>query len=641
MFRGRSTLIYLVLALGLFCYLTFVDKKYQGTEDRAKAQLHLLTFAPDDVTGLEITNLHGTFNFQKKGDHWEITSPVSTLADSATMSEIIGMIDDAQPQRTMEMKGSDQENEKNLREWGLLPAADKAVVHLKDRSVELLIGRKVAINSSTYARTSEHRDAPVSIIPITVKDALEKNLSDFRSRNVFDFEPEKVTRVAASVANTPTTPAQESEVDYKNGRWSMQKPLVARASAADVLTLLQHVLGLRVTDFVTDEPGNSSKYGLTTPSTTLSVTVGADDEGILQIGSPVPGKTGEVYAQRVKSNAIFTLQQSNIAEIVQLLANVRDRHVLPIDRAAVSGISFDIAGPKPVKADLRRDKNGVWQVVGASAGTADVGRVTDVISRLSDLMTTPAIKDSAPDLKPFGLDAPTGKITLASSNDKESISLLIGKTENNLTYVRNSIEPFIYTVPADAFAFLGDNLSYRDKRAVTLDATKVKGLTITAQDRPPLVLERSEGGTWTATNAKDRQVDATKADSQVSILCNLQAQTWLGAPKPEYALDRPVLRFTLQSTAPAPTIINIGAPLPDGTHAAQVQGQPDAFALSEGDFGLLNASSLQMIPGEVPATNAAPAAAVTNAAPAAATNAPPATPAKPAPPAKKKKKKSH
>lgn len=65
MFRGRSTLIYLVLALGLLCYLTFVDKKFQGTDERAKAQLHLLTFTPDDVTGLEITNVHGTFNFQR------------------------------------------------------------------------------------------------------------------------------------------------------------------------------------------------------------------------------------------------------------------------------------------------------------------------------------------------------------------------------------------------------------------------------------------------------------------------------------------------------------------------------------------------------------------------------------------------
>ncbi len=37
MFRGRSTFILLVLTLGGLCYLTFVDKKFQGTDERAKA----------------------------------------------------------------------------------------------------------------------------------------------------------------------------------------------------------------------------------------------------------------------------------------------------------------------------------------------------------------------------------------------------------------------------------------------------------------------------------------------------------------------------------------------------------------------------------------------------------------------------
>jgi hypothetical protein len=639
MFRGRSTIIYLVIALGLVCYLTFIDKKIPGTQERLDADSQLFKFDQNDVTGLEISTVKGSFTFQKKGDHWEITSPVNTLADDATIMEVLGQIAFAQPQRTIPLDGSPEENEKNLRAWGLDPATDKAVIHLADKSLELLIGRKVAINASVYARTSQRENAPVRVIPDTIKDALEKTLSDFRSRNVFDFDVDKVTRVATTVANTPTTPAQECEADLKLGRWTLEKPLVARASTNAVETVLHTILALRVADFVTDEPGNTAKYGLTTPSATISVTVGVDDEGVLQIGSPVPGKPDQVYAQRLKSNAIFTLEQVSIAQVVTNLPNVRDRHVLPFDPGTATAVSFDLSGPKPVRASLRRDKMGVWQVVGDSAGAADVGKITDLLTRLAALETTPVIKDSAPDLKPFGLDQPTGRITLSASDSKNPLVLTLGKSENHLVYVQNSLEPFIYTLPDTTFDFLGDNLFYRDKRVIDLTAAKVTTMTVTAQGKPPLVLDRSPGGTWTAENAKDRAIDATKSDSQASILCDLQAQAWLGAPKPAYGLDHPVLTFSIQADQPKPTVLKIGATLPDGTHAAQVQGSLEVFAMSEGDFGLLNASSLQLIPGEAASTNAAPA---THEPPApTATNAAPASPEKSAAPEKKKKKKRH
>ena len=73
MFRNSSTYVYLAIALGLFCYVTFIDKKIPGTKEREEAETQLFKFNPDDVTGLEITNLHGFFFFEKEDGHWEIT----------------------------------------------------------------------------------------------------------------------------------------------------------------------------------------------------------------------------------------------------------------------------------------------------------------------------------------------------------------------------------------------------------------------------------------------------------------------------------------------------------------------------------------------------------------------------------------
>ena len=617
MFRNSSTYFYLAEALGLFCYLVFIDKKIPGTKEREEAETELFQLNPDDVTALEITNVHGFFYFQKIDNHWEIKKPVTTPADGAAVDGVINQIAFAQPQRIIRVDGSSDKDTANLKEWGLIPAAERVVIHAKDKKYELLVGRKMAINDSVYARASGRKNEPVRIIPSTVKDILQKDLSDFRSRGVFDFDLDKATQVATRIADTSTTPGQhpgqQCEVDLKDGKWTLQSPLVARASDADVQALLSKILAERAVDFVTDDASNLSPYGLTSPAATLSVTLKTGEPMVLEIGGPVPGKPDQVYAQRLKSNSVFTLTKSSVDDLLKAVPNVRDRHVLPFDPNKALGLTWSFGAKK---GQARAD-HALWSAVGDAEGPADVGKVTDLLAKLSQLETTPVLKDSATDLKPFGLDKPQGKITIQSPEFKpgSTLSLLIGKAENKLLYVRNSAEPFIYTVPDNAFDFLpANNLALRDARAINLKRDQVKSMTITAGSGPPVTLTRSPGGTWSAANVKDRMVDSLKADTQASLFCQLQARTWLGPALPSYGLAKPVLTIAVMADQPAPTVLHIGAALPDGSHAAQVEGEPAAFAIADGDYGILNASSLQLVPKELPgattpATNAPSAVA--------------------------------
>jgi len=620
MFRNSSTYIYLAVAVGLFCYLTFIDKKIPGTKEREEAETELFQLNPDDVTALEITNVHGFFYFQKIDNHWEIKKPVATPADGAAVDSVINQIAFAQPQRIIRVDGSSDKDTANLKEWGLIPPAERVVIHTPAKNYELLVGRKMAINDSVYARASGRKNEPVRIIPGTVKDILQKDLSDFRSRSVFDFDLDQATQVATRIADTSATagqhPGQQCEVDLKDGKWTLQSPLVARASDTDVQALLSKILGLRAVDFVTDDASNLSPYGLTSPAATLSVTLKTGEPMVLEIGGPVPDKPDQVYAQRLKSNSVFTLTRSSVDDLLKAVPNVRDRHVLPFDPDKALGLTWSFGAKKgQVRAD-----HALWNTLGSAEGPADVGKVTDLLAKLSQLETTPVLKDSATDLRPFGLDKPQGKITIESPEFKPgpTLTLLIGKAENKLLYVRNSAEPFIYTVPDNAFDFLpANNFALRDARAINLKRDQVKSMTITAGSEPPVTLTRSPGGTWSAANVKDRMVDSLKADTQASLFCQLQAKTWLGPALPAYGLAKPVLTIAVMADQPIPTVLHIGAVLPDGSHAAQVEGEPTTFALADGDYGILNASSLQLIPKELSATNAPSAVApATNAAPA-------------------------
>ena len=602
MSRHRSTFIYLALAVGLLCYLTFIDKKIPGTKEREASENQLFLFNRDEVTGLEVRNVHGAFVFQKNSTgHWEIKSPVNTPADSTAVEEVINQIAYTQPQRVIPIDGSDKGTEATLKEWGLSPAAERAIIRTKDQTYELLVGRKMAINDSVYARVKGRKNEPVRIIPNTVKMVLEKDLSDFRSRNVFDFDTDKVNQVTSKVSDTATTPAQECEIDLKGAKWSLQKPLVARASTSNVQELLNKILGLRVSDFVTDDASNLSSYGLTSPSATLSVTVQPQDEVVLQIGGPVPDKAGQVYAQKLSSNSVFTLPKAAVDDLLRALPNVRDRHVFPFDPGKATALAFTLPG----KTGAMRNEKGLWNTVDSDIGRADVGKVTDLLARLSQLETTPVLQDSAVDLKPFGLDQPRGKITVQAPEYAQGITLLIGLDQNKLLYVRNSTEPFIYTVPETAFDFLpATNLPLLDARAINLELSQVKRMTITASPAPAIVLTRSAGGTWTAANLKDRMVDSVKADTQASLFCQLQAKTWLGANQPAYGLSSPVLTLSIQANQPAPTVLRVGALLPSGDHPAQIEGNPIIFSITDGDYGILNSSSLLPIPSVLSGTNA-------------------------------------
>lgn len=618
MARHRSTFVYLAIALGLICYLTFIDRKIPGTKAEEDSQNEIFNFNRDDVVGLEVDNVHGAFVFQKKGDHWEIKSPVETLADTATVEEVINQIAYGQPQRVIPIDPDDKGTAAALKEWGLSPAAERASIRTKTKSYELFVGRKMAINDSVYARSSSRRNAPVRIIPHTIKLVLEKDLSDFRSRNVFDFETAKVTKVASRVYDPATNSAQECEADLEDGKWQLEKPLVARASETDVQSLLNKILGLRVVDFISDSATNLTSYGLTSPAATLSVTVQPQEELSLQIGTAVPGKPDQVYAQRLTSNSVFTLTKASLDEVLRALPSVRDRHVLPFDAATATGLAFSFQ----TKNGQARKENGLWNTVGADVGRADVGKVTDLLARLSQLETTPTLKDSATDLKPFGLDKPQGKITVTPGGGG-AITLSIGRDENGLLYVQNSLEPFIYTVSDKAFDFLeADNLSLLDGRAIDLPLSDVKSMTITAPPEPAIELKRSMGGTWNAANVKDRMVDSVKADTQASLFCQLLAKQWLGPNKPAYELNKPVLTIAAV-TSQGTTTLRIGAQLPDGSRAAELNKSPIIFSISDGDYGLLNASSLQPIPAVMNSpTNSAPTTPAAPAKPAA----PPKTP---------------
>ena len=65
MSRYSSTFIYIILALGLLFYLTFIDKKMPGTKEQEESETQLYKLSQDDVIKIyygELTDLNFTIS---------------------------------------------------------------------------------------------------------------------------------------------------------------------------------------------------------------------------------------------------------------------------------------------------------------------------------------------------------------------------------------------------------------------------------------------------------------------------------------------------------------------------------------------------------------------------------------------------
>ena len=390
MFRNSSTYIYLAVALGLFCYLTFIDKKIPGTKEQEEAETELFKLNPDDVTGLEITNVHGIFIFQKKqrplGDQKPGRHPRRRRRRGRRSSTRSPSPSPSGSSRSTEAPTSDTAN---LKEWGLVPPAERVVIHTKDKKLRTArrpqngdqrqrLCPRLGPQKRTGPDHSQHGQGRPGKGPLRFPQPQRLR---FRRRQGRPRSP----RASPTRA---TTPGQQCEVDLKDGKWTLQMPLVARASDTDVQALLNKILGLRAVDFVTDDASNLSPYGLTSPSRDplRHASTARTSTWSCRSAAPCPNKPDQVYAQRLKSNSVFTLTKSSVDDLLKAAAQ-RARPARPSLRSR-QGHGPELLLPEPKRARCAAE-HGLWNTVGDAAGRADVGKVTDILAKLSQLETTP------------------------------------------------------------------------------------------------------------------------------------------------------------------------------------------------------------------------------------------------------------
>ena len=595
MLKMRPVFIYLAVFLGLFSYIYFFDQDRKSTAQREQASKKIVEFNADEVTGLEIANARGSVTLERNGGKWKIVKPISVAADEASVNQVLTEFEFSYAARVIPsselQKGKEGET---LKSWGLETPAATLKLKMPKGEQAVYLGRKIAVNDLYYAKNSLRPDGSVYLLSNSTKVALDKTLSDLRSRQVFDFISSQVQKINVRQASEGQ-PVKETEIQKNGEAWSLQKPLLARADKGKVNTWIGNLFGLQVVDFVSEDNSALSAQGLSSPLYQIVLTVGPkNEENTLLIGNPVPEKPNEVYAKRLKAQSVFTLNKTTLDQLLKTFSEVRDRHVLSFEASRVEGVRWESKG-KILEAGR---ENGKWVLQDEKNTPANAEKIQTFLRKLAALECLNFVKDTPADLKSYGLDKPAARLTVMEGAGTD---LLVGKTDKTQIYVKSSAEPFIYGVPLGSMDdWPKDALSWRDLSVLAVDKSRIKELVISGAGGGQTTLQRVSPSEYRVDLA-DYSVDAVKAEAQVSLLAQLQARRWLGPVLPIYGLSKPVLGMTL--VADQKHTVKFGATLPTGGKAALVEGSDLAFEISYEDFEMLDKSPVFQNPPGTPAAS--------------------------------------
>ncbi|MDB6152839.1 MAG: hypothetical protein JWL90_1292 [Chthoniobacteraceae bacterium] len=622
--KFRSTLILLILAVGLAAYIWLVESKRPTSREAQERNQLVARIDRDEVNAITIKNNENQIELRKKDNNvWYLESPVKDRADSMVLTQLFTTAELLRHDAVLG-DGSKGKDKAQLKEFGLLNSETKIKFTGSGKPVELIIGKDSAVEGKIYAKLEE--SDTVYVIGSDLKTQIAKKADEFRDRKLTELSTAQVNKAVIKSA------AGEIEFEKKDEQWSLLKPLKARGDALKIGDLISQATTARVEKFLPDS-ANLAAYGLQEPRGTISLFAdGIKEPVVLNLGANPKDEKDKTYAKLSTRDAVLILPKA----IEQLLAtkpnDLRDKKLTRVESDIVDRITIEPAGKEKIVL-ARSGEN--WVSKGAKEFPVNGSAAMNLLNGLRSQEVSEFVADVASDLAKYGLDQPQLKVTLSSfasentaetkAGDKPIVSLLFGNTEGNKVYVKVDEEPFVVSLDRNLFESIGtDPIRWHSVKVYSFKPEEITSFEITRADQPPLSLERDKEK-WKLSKG-DGSVNQINAQSLVNTLSALRAVRWTGPAAPEDGLDKPSIVITFK-TAASEGKLTLGAPTPEEMTRASAEGFEGTFEVSRPDKEAFELALVDKRATPAPVVPAAPAATPAPAVPAA----PDATPPPPAP----------
>ncbi len=440
-----TTVLLCVLAAAAVAFLAIYEPLTRSTREGLAAQRDglVLDLDPAKVREIRISTGVNKFDIKRSGNGWQLGTKPTDRADSALVDR---MLSAAAGMRYFDrIDAKEFKAETALSNYGLRNPK-RTIEFDGDQVTTLYLGKDAASEERIYVRTNGSRD--VFLVSDELLKLAFRDPSDYRDRRLSDLTPDQVDRVIIR------TQGGEIELIRDATGWRIVKPLHALADEVRVEDFLKQLLGQRIVQFVAEDSGDLSIYGIREGSDEIAFYAeGSGRHQTLRLGTD---KSGSLFGQFTARNSVYRLP----AESLKLLRigpdALRDRRLLPLNLDIVDLIRIRT----PAKEfSLRRSEAGWVLKDGPLERPASAGAVQALADALSKAKVL--AYDTVPDgkLAVFGLERPrciVSFVAVLSENTPETrageqliASVAIGNSANGRLFLRIGERPEVLTVSED------------------------------------------------------------------------------------------------------------------------------------------------------------------------------------------------
>jgi hypothetical protein len=539
--KSRTTLFLVLIALVVGALAALDYYRGTSTQELLTKSKRVLDFQSKDIIGLKIDLTNQVYTLERSGDRWQLKQPLNVRANYSTVSSILDELEFAERSRSIaekELKGL------TSKEFGLQNPRVRLTLQNKKGSLVLLVGNETPTKDAVYAQLQGKKD--VLVVPKSIYERLDRTLDDLRDRTVVDFQPASATRVEIKSADRAIELAKSAVTTNAEPRWALTRPLAARADPRKVSELLSDLSGLRVTDFVSEDPKDIHTYQLDEPEREVTVWTGESGK-TLQIGRASTNDPGKVYAKLKSTDSIYTVPAVSVQKFAIQANDLRDAQVLVFSEGDVQGIEV-LHGTDKISL-VHTDAT--WRIAAPVAVAADEAAVQQLLKHVGGLSARQFTANVATDLDKYGLAAPLATVTLRGDGTNLLAQLLVGTLDasNTVRFVKRVDEPFVYGVETNITGWLSVNyLALRARELVDLKPDQITKLTIEKKSGK-VTLQREADKKWKLVNPVQGVIDNDALQRLLNELASLPAEEFVREGRDnlaEYGLDQP--EVTLSAT---------------------------------------------------------------------------------------------
>lgn len=374
--RGlRSTVVLLVVAVGLGAYIYFVER-HRDPASTPEPNEKLFTFDADDVTELEVRAEDGATTALRQDDGvWSVIAPVETAADDVSATSLAATLSSLEINRVLD------EGPVDLAPFGLdAPGIEIGVAAAGVEGGErLLIGDETPTGTDRYAKLGG--SDRVFLIPGYHRTTLNKTTFDLRDKTVLDFDRDAMDRFEV-VSGERTI-----ELVKDGDDWRLAAPLAAAADFGTVEGLIGSLGSGRMRAVAAEDADALEEYGLDAPAHTVSLHAGSAT-ATLHVGAET--EDGTYYAHDAARPLVFTVDSTLVTNLERGAEDYRRKDLFAFRAFNASRLEIE-RGDDTVVFEKREapeddeEAEDAWELVAPEPGNVAHDAMEDLLSKLSGL----------------------------------------------------------------------------------------------------------------------------------------------------------------------------------------------------------------------------------------------------------------